>query len=174
MFVLGHVGLAIGLIALILYQKPEWRPKFDLRWVVIGAMLPDLIDKTIGLLILREYIDNGRIYAHTLTFSICLTAIALYFRSRPTMSIAFGSWMHLSLDRMWEVPETLLWPAYRWDFPQTDFYFGKWFEMLLTDPYIYISEIIGASILLFLFLYYKMYIRDNWRSVFLKGKFPAN
>jgi hypothetical protein len=172
MFVLGHVGFAIGILLLIVYQKPEWRPKFDLRWLAIGAMLPDIIDKTIGLLILREYIDNGRIYAHTLAFSICITAIAAYIKSRPTISVAFGSWMHIAFDKMWEVPVTAFWPRYGWGFPKTDFYLGRWFEMLLTDPYIQITEIVGASILIFLFFKFQLYKREKWNNLWRTGDIP--
>jgi hypothetical protein len=171
MFVLGHVGFAFGIFFLVMYFKPEWQPKFDVRWLALGIMLPDIIDKTIGLLIFRQYIDNGRIYAHSLLFSFAILFIALYFRDRWTISVSFGTWTHLAFDRMWEVPETLFWPAFRWDFPQIGFDPSKWIEMLLTNPYIYISEIIGAGIMLFLFFYYGMHRWEKFKRVFQTGNF---
>lgn len=171
MFVLGHVGIAFGILFLILHFKPEWKPKFDVRVLALGIMIPDIIDKTIGLLIFRQYIDNGRIYSHTLAFSIILTILAVYLRSRPAISLSFGAWTHLAFDKMWEVPETFFWPAYRWDFPAIDFDPSRWLEMLLTDPYIYISEILGAIILLALFFNYRMYKWDNFKRVLKTGDF---
>ena len=171
MFVLGHVGIAFGTFFIMIQWKPEWQQKFDIRWLALGIMLPDIIDKTIGLLIFREYIDNGRIYAHTLLFAFVVTLLAGYFRNRAAISVSFGTWTHLAFDRMWEVPETLFWPTLRWDFPRTGFDPARWIEMLFTDPYIYISEIIGAGILLALFIYYGMYRWDKFKRVFATGNF---
>ena len=171
MFVLGHVGIAFAIFFLIIKWKPEWQPKFDIRWLALGIMLPDMIDKTIGLLIFRQYIDNGRIYAHTLIFSLALSVLAGHFRNRWAVSISFGAWTHLAFDRMWEVPETLFWPALRLDFPRTDFDPSRWIEILLTDPYVYISEIVGAGILLVMFFYFGMYRWDKFKQVFASGRF---
>jgi membrane-bound metal-dependent hydrolase YbcI (DUF457 family) len=171
MFILGHVGITIGILAFILFKKPEWSPKFDLRWLAIGALLPDIIDKTIGLFLFQGYIDNGRIFTHSLLTAFIITGIAGYTQIRPTLSISFGIWTHIIFDRMWEVPETLLWPFLRLDFPSIDFEPGMWLHYLMTDPYIYSTEIFGASILLFLFFYYKLYQRDNFIDLFRTGKF---
>jgi hypothetical protein len=172
MFVLGHVGFAVGLLFLLLYRKPEYKTKFDVRFLAIGAMMPDIIDKTIGLLIFGDDIDNGRIYSHTLLFAIILTVIAYYIGSRYTNALAFGSWVHIAGDRMWELPETFFWPAYRWGFPRIGFTPEYWLEHLLNDPYTYISEITGAAILLGLFIYFKLYKIDNWKSFWKSGEFP--
>ena len=172
MFILGHIGIMVAIIFLLLHYNTRWRPNFDIRWLALGAVLPDLIDKTIGLLIFPQYIDNGRIYAHTLLFSIILTVLAFHFKNRISISVSFGAWTHLAFDKMWEVPDTLAWPAYGLIFPKTDFYPGRWIEMLFTDPYIYSTEILGAGILFSLFIYWKLYRRDNWKKFWSSGEIP--
>jgi hypothetical protein len=162
----------VAIVVLIIHYRTEWRPNFDIRWLALGALLPDLIDKTVGLFILKDYIDNGRIFAHTLLFSIVLTMLAYHLRNRVSISISFGAWTHLAFDKMWEVPETLFWPGFGFGFPATDFYPGRWIEMLYTDPYIYSTEILGAGILFSLFIYWKLYKRDNWRKFWSSGRIP--
>jgi hypothetical protein len=48
--------------------------RFDYRFVLVGSMLPDIIDKPLGQLVLRNLMSNGRIFSHTLLFLllICL------------------------------------------------------------------------------------------------------
>jgi len=175
MFILGHIGLMVAIVVFfILRYFPDWRPKFDIRYLAIGALLPDLIDKTIGLFILQEQIDNGRIYAHTLLFSVVLTLIAVRLRSRISISISFGVWTHLAFDKMWEVPGTLFWPAFGFGFPRINFYPGRWLELLLTDPYIYTTEILGALILFYLFIHWKLYKKTNWKRFWNSGEIPGS
>ena len=173
MFIIGHIGITIGIFAFLVYFKPELKQKIDLRLLAFGAVLPDLIDKTIGLFILQDSISSGRIYSHTLVFAILITYLAIVIASKYTYAVSFGIWTHIIFDRMWEAPETFLWPAYGWGFPSYDFYVGKWWEMLFTNPYTYVSEILGAIILIFLFLHLKIYKRDNWNRVFKDGTLPG-
>ncbi|UCH90155.1 MAG: metal-dependent hydrolase [Thermoplasmata archaeon] len=171
MFPLGHIGITIGIVLLITYYKTDWRIKFDIRWLALGAMLPDIIDKTIGLLILREYIDNGRIYSHTLLFAVILVTIAAFIRSNPTIALGFGSCTHIAFDRMWELPSSFLWPSMGWSFPRIDFTPSHLTDILFHDPYTIVSEILGALILLFLFFYFKLYRLENWRRLWRTGSF---
>src|SRR4030042_1013686 len=40
----------------------------DLRLLLVGFMLPDIIDKPVGQLLFRETFSSGRIFSHTLIF----------------------------------------------------------------------------------------------------------
>jgi hypothetical protein len=52
------------------------------------------------------------------------------------------------LDRIWEEPRIVLWPAYGWSFLPAPFNGGRWFDVLFTDPYVQAGEIVGLVLLL--------------------------
>lgn len=116
----------------------------------LGSMLPDIIDKPVGLVFFRETFSNGRIFAHTLLFLIVFTLIGLYLywkrRKGWLLPVSFGWAMHLLLDAMWLTPETLLWPLFGWTFPRMalDNYLLYLWTRLLSDPSVFVPEIIGV------------------------------
>ena len=127
----------------------------DIRILLVGSLLPDIIDKPVGHFLFRDVFANGRIFCHTLLFLlvISLAGIFLYRRSRKNwlLVLAFGTFTHLIFDRMWLIPRTLFWPLYGWAFPQGDPDPIHWLSgvlaALLADPSTYIPEVIGAAIL---------------------------
>ncbi len=86
-------------------------------------------------------------------FSIILAAIGFYiYRSRGKfwlLVIAGGSFMHLLLDQMWIVPETLFWPLFGTDFPKEDIagWITNILDGLINNPAVFIPELTGAIIL---------------------------
>jgi hypothetical protein len=126
--------------------------RIDLRLLLIGSLLPDIIDKPIGLYFFRETFSNGRIFCHTLLFLVLVTFIGSYFYHRREktggLALSFGTLTHLILDQMWYTPRTLLWPLLG-NFERIDF--SNWttniFYALFNDPAVYIPEIAGAVIL---------------------------
>ncbi|HWG89769.1 MAG TPA: metal-dependent hydrolase [Candidatus Thermoplasmatota archaeon] len=151
MFLLGHIGLTVGL-AEALRGRAAWLQALDPRWIAVGAMLPDLIDKPLGHWILDW--GNGRLWGHTLLFALVLWA-AWGLTIRQTQNprgpvpillaaLAFGSTAHLLFDRMWELHATLLWPAFGWEMPRGHFEPGDWVTALLTEPYVWVTEGAGA------------------------------
>lgn len=94
-------------------------PGVDVRFLLAGAILPDLLDKPIGL----GFFDTGRVFAHTLIFSGILLATVLITTSRGGtarkrwMALTVGVILHLLLDGMWTARATLLWPLFGWNFP---------------------------------------------------------
>ncbi len=154
MFLLGHVGFTWG-AALLLADTSRWRPSsagIDYRLVLLGSMLPDLIDKPLGLFILRKQLSNPRTLAHSLLFSLLVALAALGRREKAGSalgSVALGSLTHLVLDRMWEQTDTLLWPLKGLSFERRDIsdWLGQTLETLLSDPYVYLSEVVGAAVI---------------------------
>jgi inner membrane protein len=166
MLFFGHIGITLGAATLAAHSvsgrktdgtiKASWFASLarymDIRLLIIGSMLPDIIDKPLGLYIFKDTFNNGRIFAHTLLFLILITATGyiLYKSRRHTwlLTIAAGSLIHLALDKMWEVPQTLFWPVLGFSFPQVELesYIQKLFQALLSSPYIYISEAIGLAV----------------------------
>jgi inner membrane protein len=128
----------------------------DIRLLLIGSLLPDIIDKPVGIFLFGETISSGRIYAHTLLFLvvISLAGFILYrsYRKNWLLVLSFGTFVHLILDEMWFETETLLWPLYGFAFERRDI--NNWLQWqwneLLTQPGVYIPEIVGGVILIML------------------------
>ncbi len=103
------VGAAIGLALA--------RATGDRRLVLAGiaaGLLPDLIDKPLGHLLLATTLDNGRLVAHSLAFVlVLLVAGALLLRGRgPLLAavLALGVLSHQLLDAMWRDPSAWFFP----------------------------------------------------------------
>ncbi|MCL6479112.1 MAG: metal-dependent hydrolase [Peptococcaceae bacterium] len=160
MLILAHVGITAGLARAVenivnRVNRGNHGFKFDYRLIVLGSMLPDIIDKPLGGVVLREMLGNGRIYSHTLLFSLFLLGAGMFLRRKSRRSLclalAGGGLAHQVLDGMWLQPETFLWPAYGWGFPKESSaeWLRRWVESLQTDPMVYVPEIIGGLIILY-------------------------
>lgn len=173
MLLLAHTGitlaLARGLEKVMVYRGfREFPELIDYRLVLVVSMLPDIIDKPLGGLVLRKSLGNGRTYSHTLLFLILLFGMGMFFwyrfRRPGFLVLAGGSFVHQVLDGMWLFSATFLWPAYGWGFPKdnAEDWLAHWIESLITNPYVYVPEIIGGLILLFLGveLIYQMKLRE--------------
>ena len=157
----GHPGLTLGAATLAAGAAARWqRPwidrlaaKVDLRVLLIGSLLPDIIDKPLGMLFMAGTFSSGRIFAHTLIFLVLLAAAGwyLYRRRHRTwlLALAFGTFTHFIFDQMWRSPGTLLWPAFGLGFSRTDI--SDWlphiFHNLFTDPSVYVPELAGLIVL---------------------------
>ena len=111
-----HMGAA----AVIVYVTLG-RSRIDYRWILAGAVLPDLVD---GLLTLTIYDgDSGRGVAHSIAAVVVIAVGILLLTKGPTRLSLFGlavGWLlHLVADGMWQAPETFLWPAFGTGFSET-------------------------------------------------------
>jgi len=52
--------------------------KIDARLLLIGSLLPDIIDKPVGTFLFRESLSNGRIFCHTLAVLLFITLTGIY------------------------------------------------------------------------------------------------
>jgi len=159
MLLFGHLGITLAAaqtFEMLSQGKKKFTELIDYRLVLLGSMLPDIIDKPLGL-VLKDTLGNGRIYAHTLIFLLLLVGTGIFFWTvykRPgVLVLAGGSFVHHILDGMWRFPGTYFWPFYGWSFPKDDpeGWFWQWVESFLTDPGVYVPEIIGGIILLYFF-----------------------
>lgn len=147
-----HLG---GTIAFIRYAFRD--PRMDLRLLMLGAVLPDLVDTPIGLVGWQPF-ANVRLYAHTLlAASVVMTVVMLATRrGRPRkrwMPLAVGVLMHLVLDAMWQQPETLWWPFLGWDLSRTAFVTsGEYIRSVLSDWRVWGLEGLGLAYLIVLAL----------------------
>ena len=126
----------------------------DIRILLIGALLPDIIDKPVGHYFFRDTFSTGRIYCHTLLFAVILLLAGLYlYTSRKKLwllVLSFGTFIHLILDQMWLQPRTLLWPLYGLTFEREDL--TDWtldiLRNLVSLPQVYVIEIIGVTVII--------------------------
>ncbi len=128
--------------------------RMDIRFLLVGSLLPDIIDKPIGVYFFRETFSNGRIFSHTLLFLISITVIGFLIRkySGKTwgLALSLGTLFHLILDEMWLIPKTLLWPLFGIGFEKYEI--GNWLmnilHGLLENPKLYVPEIIGFLLIM--------------------------
>jgi inner membrane protein len=126
----------------------------DYRAVLLGSMLPDIFDKPTWLFAFGGMFPTGRGYAHSLLFNlILLTAALVLFRYKKSwlLTVSFSSVIHLLLDQIWKEPVVLLWPLFgRLPESETAGWYSYIIEVLFSDPSVYIPEIVGFAVLLFL------------------------
>jgi inner membrane protein len=128
----------------------------DYRMVLLGSLLPDIIDKPVFLLTANNVSFSGRAYAHTLLFNLILLIAGLVlirYRKFWLLIISLSSFMHLILDQMWNSPAVLFWPLLG-PLPkgETAGWVSSMYHSLYSCPEVYIPEIIGFVIIL-LFAY---------------------
>jgi inner membrane protein len=158
----SHIGIALGASTIISgginREKLAWFDKLskylDIRFLVIGSMLPDIIDKPVGQYFFRDTFQNGRIFSHSLLFFLVITALGYYLWRKQhrtwLLALAAGTLTHLVLDSMWRVPKTLFWPVMGWSFPKIELenWAGGIWHALFHEPGVYIPEIIGLAVVL--------------------------
>ena len=140
MYALGHFGIAVGLAWLLTFRRPG---PIDFRLVLLGALLPDLIDKPLGALLGLE----ARLWAHTLLFLAAVLVLSRFPRTRWLTWVGFGVAVHLLVDLIWGQPNVALWPLYGFAFHAGEQSFGAYWQTFLTDRYVQFGEITGTIIL---------------------------
>src|SRR5437879_7186189 len=104
-FLLGHLGIGLGLAWLLSTRSSV---RIDYRLILVGAILPDVIDKPLAFLLSLE----GRLWAHTFLFLFAILALSFVLSWRGLRLVGFGVSTHLLLDRIWIQPALGLDPPY--------------------------------------------------------------
>jgi membrane-bound metal-dependent hydrolase YbcI (DUF457 family) len=111
MFFFFHLvtGIILGLLIADLLH--------DRRWIVpciIGAILPDIVDKPLNFILLPALNGNGRFLFHNLIVFAILLAVGLllwkYYTSPLIVALDIGILSHQILDSMWTEPVRWLYP----------------------------------------------------------------
>jgi len=128
MFPLGHVGIGTHIVPRRIRALLPW------RWVVLGCLLPDVIDKPIFLAAARLHrpgadhlylLHGSRLFGHTLLFLAALFVAGAALHSERLRAIGWGVATHLVLDLLpdfasgyfFTFRHWLLWPLFGWGFP---------------------------------------------------------
>ena len=145
-----HLG---GTTALIRYAFRDER--MDLRFLMVGAVVADLLDTPIGL-VFWPTLRNVRLFGHSLLFATMVMVAVLLAtrRGRPRkrwMPLAVGVLVHLILDAMWRQPETLWWPFLGWEFTERAYATaGDYVAAILGDWRTWAFEVVGLVYLVVL------------------------
>ena len=141
------------------------RERLPPRWIVLGCLLPDLIDKPLfyGLLWARGHpdalISGSRSVGHTGLFAFALLALALASRRPALWAVFAGVATHLVLDIGGELvvgstADSSIWiaiffPASGWRFPLATFHsLLEHLRLSAENGYLVAGEIVGGAILL--------------------------
>lgn len=159
---LGHLGIGAAIV------RPVTK-KLSLKWVLIGTLLPDLIDKPIYAFFRFStgrcgadigLISSTRTFAHTGLFCLALFVTSFLVRSSKSRALGWGVVSHLMLD---QVVDSFGWyghsptgpSALTWPFLNTSFYAANcgeelpiWHRYLL--PGVWSTELIGLLVLVYL------------------------
>jgi hypothetical protein len=160
------MGVAAALVYVTLGRR-----RIDYRFILAGAVLPDLVDGALGLFFFDG--PSGRWIAHSIVFVIALAVgIILLLRGDRRLAVfgvAVGWLTHLVADGMWEVPRTFLWPAFGTRFGATPAEPYSWH--LVTSPIEHLStwggELLGLAILAWFYVAFELG-RDDRLRLFLR------
>ena len=160
----------LGLAALITYVSLG-RSRIDYRYVLVGAILPDVVDGILGIFFFEG--PSGRWIAHTLIAVLAVFfVIVAGFRGKRRLAVfglGVGWLLHLVGDGMWQAPRTFLWPAYGTTFAARppEPYSWDLFADPLAHLWTWAGELAGILILLWFFVAFRLREKDR-REQFLK------
>ena len=138
MYPFMHIFVPLLIVEVAIHLKYIKKEQIYFFWIILGSLLPDLIDKPLSLLFPTFF--SGRGIAHAPILWICLF-IVLYLSQLDRsilVSIAFGIGIHILLDL----------PYIPWFFPFIEYdilhsNLEDWWVVLITNPLVYITEIVS-------------------------------
>lgn len=169
-----HIG---GVVLLFRYVFRD--PKVDVRFLALGALLPNLVDKPLGTIVFADYFGADRIYGHTLAFSTLIMAVVLLTTRRGRvrrqwMALAIGSMLHLVLDGMWASGGVLFWPLLGVKFPAGVVpYWEQFFQREVWSWGTMSSELVGLLYLVYLWVLCDFSDRGVRKTFLSTGRLPA-
>lgn len=168
-----HLGASLWLFRWVFKD-----PKVDVRYLLIGAILADLIDMPIGTALLADRFSTGELWSHslivpTLYMVFVLVATRRGRVRRAWMALGVGWLFHLLLDGMWVDREVFLWPLFGWRIPMGAApYWALAWERALSDPWRWVLETIGLGYLAWLWVRLGLSRPSRRKALFDTGRLP--
>jgi len=107
----GHIVTTWGVAAVAQQHNPKLA-RLDYRLLAFNALLPDIIDKPLAVLVFTDA-PTSQLIAHSLLFNLALLiATLLLWRVAVPYVLVFN--VHLLADRMWNHTESFWWPIFGW------------------------------------------------------------
>jgi len=135
----------------------------DYRIVLLGSLLPDILDKPWWLVTSIDILPSGRAYGHTFLFNLALFIcglILIKYKKSWLLIISLSSIIHLILDQMWDSTVALWWPLLGpFHSVDTTAWLSNMIRGLPSNPGTYIPEIIG--LLIILLMGYRLIVRKR-------------
>ncbi len=168
MYILGNVGFTLGTY-LIVQNFDQLRAgirNIDSRLIILGALLPDIMDKSIGDVLF----NTGRSIFHTLFFIILLYLFVRFVKSKTISPILIGTCFHIIFDRVFLDFKTFLWPFFGLSFSEAEVTLIGYMEIILNNSYVQVTEIIGLIFILIFINKKDLYNAEKIGNYFRKGK----
>lgn len=165
-----------GLTMLIVWFVMRGNPRVDYRIVAIASLLPDLVDKPLGLILLRDRYESGRIYGHTLLVNLVVFCLLFFMRGRfkrTFVLVPISSLLHLAEDGMWSTPEVFWWPLFGTGFPRQQVGEGLSFLNPLNNPAAVWQEAVGVVAIVWLLSAHGLLNRSGIASFLRTGRLVA-
>ncbi|HEX3326331.1 MAG TPA: metal-dependent hydrolase [Actinomycetota bacterium] len=159
---LWHLGVGAALVYVTLGRR-----RIDYRFILLGAILPDLIDFPLSFVFGWP---GRRGPAHTLLAVVVVTVLVLVaFRGQRRLSwfgLGVGWLTHLVGDGMWLVPRTFLWPAFGTRFGTTppEPYAADLFVHPLSHLLTWGGEVVGLVIVAWFWVAFQLGDPDRRRQ----------
>jgi hypothetical protein len=167
----GHVAVTWG-VSTLLQKRPS---RLDYRLLALAAMLPDLIDKPLAMLVFTQA-HTSQLVAHSLLFHVAVLVLALLFwRKQIPCVLAFNG--HLLADRMWRHTESFWWPLFGrqtfWEFkvmnsPQA--MASVYWDIITRYPEVWVVELLALVFLARFAARYQLYRWPPLKKLLFTGK----
>ena len=159
MFVLGHIGIG----RLLVGSRGRGLPALPL---LLGMLLPDLIDKPLYYAHLSSVISCTRTFGHTGLFVALMLVLAYARRSSAFLAVGLGMATHVALDCLLDllVSDTrsaltaLAWPFVDTHFSTFNMSVADHLRRLLVTP-VLVTEVIGLGLMAW----------EYWRSRYVRA-----
>lgn len=167
-----HMGVAAAIVYVTL-----GRARIDYRWILVGAVAPDIVDGALSLTVYEG--GSGRGVAHSI-LAVVVVAVGVLLLARGTtrlslFGLAVGWLLHLVGDGMWGSPETFLWPAFGTEFSSSPVEPYSW--DLFTRPLSHLGtwggEVLGLVVLVYLAAAFELGDKDRRARFLQDGRLRA-
>lgn len=176
MLIFGHVGITTGIIKI--YEKATKRKNLknnnfiDYRIVMLGSLLPDIIDKPIVEIIYGLQNHEGHFIAHSFIFSGLMIIIGIIIflmnTNKSVFLLGICSLVHQIFDKMMLIPNILFSSNVDLGNFRTEFPYLRNVVMYFEKPNVFISEVIGFTIIVY--FAYKLFKNKGYIKFLKYGK----
>jgi hypothetical protein len=145
MFVFGHIGIGRKLVS-------PWSRDLPRVPLIVGMLLPDLIDKPLYYAGVWDYVSCTRTFGHTGLLLVFLLIAGYFARSQAWLALGCGVATHLLLDCLMDgfgAKSTwiaLTWPILYRDFAHYYLSVPGHVQSLLVGPVV-VAEIVGLALI---------------------------
>jgi hypothetical protein len=164
--------------ALFLFRWIFRDPNVDVRFLLAGALLPDLVDLTVGTVLAADRYSSGNLWMHSLLVPAVLGVVVLLATRRGGwrrrwLALVIGMLFHVLLDGMWANTAVFLWPLAGELPPGPRPYWSDVLGRAFSDPWRWAREAVGLTYLVLLWRQTGFGSAAVRASVWRSGRLPT-